>query len=79
MKRHYDSTLKRAILIARLAKQYYEPGNNAKCYAQVWRKVIYPRYGVHYDTFLRYLRLAKATDAPELPKEDRPIFDLLGV
>ena len=39
--RHYKSTYARVKLIKALTEQYYEPGNNAKCYKAVWKKYIY--------------------------------------
>ncbi len=51
-KRHYRSTIERARLIAELTQQHYEPGNNAKCYKQVWRNVVRKVYPMSYRTFL---------------------------
>ena len=47
----------RAKAIQEITNQYYEPENQAKCYRQVWRKYIYPQFGVGYVSFLRYLKV----------------------
>lgn len=54
-----DSTMARIKEIVEEAQSHYEPGNQAKCYAAVWRKHIYPRYRISYNTLLRYLAIAE--------------------
>lgn len=50
--KHHKSTLRRREELRRLAAELYEDGNQAKCYAAIWRSRIYPAYGVCYRTFL---------------------------
>jgi hypothetical protein len=38
-----------------LTDKYYEPENQAKSKKMVWRQYIYPRFGVCYNSYLRYL------------------------
>ena len=54
-----DSTMARMKEIVEDAQSHYEPGNQAKCYAAVWRNHIYPRYRISYNTLLRYLTIAE--------------------
>ena len=53
--RHHKSTLSRVALIKAITEQHYEPGNNRRCYKQVWRHYVFPKYGCCYRTFLNYL------------------------
>ncbi len=52
----------RAIAVKHIFEQYYEPERHDKCKKAVWKKVIYPRYGVCYDTFLTYLQVANRAE-----------------
>lgn len=49
---------KRAKAIQELTAKYYEPERQDRCYKQVWRKHIYPVFGICYNTFLRYMKTA---------------------
>lgn len=51
----------RAAIIQAIAAQHYQPERHDRCYKWVWKKFIYPRYGMCYMSFLRYLHL----DLPE--------------
>ena len=51
------NTLLRAKCIQNLARQYYEPGNNAKCYFRVWKVYVRPVYPMCYNTFLKYMKM----------------------
>ncbi len=62
-KKHYKSTLERVKLIKMLTDRYYERGNNARCYKEVWRKYINPIYPMCYRTYLNYLNI----DTPPAP------------
>ncbi len=53
---------RRAIAIKELAEQYYEPERHDRCWKAVWRRHIYPRYGICYDTFLTYLQEARKAE-----------------
>ena len=52
----------RARVIQEITKQYYEPENHAKCYKMVWKKYIYPRFGICYHSYLKYMKI----QAPEV-------------
>lgn len=54
---HYPSTHARARQARRLAAAHYEPGNQARCLKQVWRRWALPEMGISYRTFIRYLSL----------------------
>lgn len=56
----------RARAIQELAAQHYEPGRQDRCYKWVWKKHIFPVYGICYNTFLRYLKEGRKEDANQL-------------
>lgn len=68
--------LQRAKMIQELAAQYYEPENHGKCYKAVWKRHIFPQFGICYNTFLNYLKveikpgkaLKGKTDREHLPE-----------
>lgn len=45
----------RAEAIRQLTAQFYEPERHDRCYKWVWRRHIFPRYGICYNTYLTYL------------------------
>lgn len=51
----YKSTLCRIREVCEITREHYEVGNQSKCYKAVWRKHIFPRYGICYRTFLNYI------------------------
>lgn len=55
----------RAKVIQETTVQYYEPENHAKCYKMVWRTQIFPRFGIGYRAYLKYLKI-------EIKPEDKP-------
>lgn len=44
----------RARQIQAITAAHYEPENQAKCKKQVWKKYIYPQFGMCYETYLKY-------------------------
>ena len=46
----------RARMIRQITREYYEPENHSKCYKMVWKKYIYPRFGIGYRAYLNYLK-----------------------
>ena len=66
MKRHKNILL-RIQHVQELAAQHYEPGNQSKCYKQVWRHHVYPVYPMSYRTFLNYIN---EQIEPERPADD---------
>lgn len=56
----------RARLIQEITARYYEPENHSKCYKQVWKTQIYPRFGICYRTYLTY---CKANNPEKKDKE----------
>lgn len=51
--------IRRVAAIKNIAEQHYEPERHDKCWKAVWRRVIYPVYGISYHTFLSYMKVAK--------------------
>lgn len=49
--------LQRAKVIQEVTAQYYEPENHAKCYKVVWKRQIFPQFGIGYRAFLRYVKV----------------------
>lgn len=69
-KRH-KSTLTRAEKVKALTALHYEIGNQARCYKAVWRRWIYPEFGICYRTYLNMLGLV-----PEAYSDNQPtLFD----
>ena len=56
-RKYHKSTIERTKKIRQIAEQYYEAGNNARCYKAVWKKYVYPIYPMCYRTFLNYLNI----------------------
>lgn len=48
-----DTTSARAL--QELTAQHYEPERHDRCYKWVWRKYVYPQFGICYHSYLRYL------------------------
>ena len=46
---------KRAKALQELTAQHYEPERHDRCYKWVWRKFVYPQFGICYHSYLRYL------------------------
>ena len=46
---------RRARVIQEIVRQHYEPERQDRCKAAIWRRYIYPQFGVCYQSFLRYL------------------------
>ena len=74
-RKHYKSTLARVKAIRAITEQYYEPGNNSRCYKQVWRRNVYPIYGCCYRTYLNYLGIAVVQDRPEDDPRQQRLFE----
>lgn len=55
----------RARVIKSIADEYYEKENQAKCHKRVWRKYVYPRFGICYRSYLKYCKVT----IPEEMKE----------
>lgn len=51
----YISTKKRISEILEITNQYYEIGYQDKSYKAIWRKYIFPKYGICYATYLKYI------------------------
>lgn len=57
----------RARLFQEITSEHYERENHAKCYKQVWKKYVFPLYGIGYRSYLKYL---KVEVKPEPKQED---------
>lgn len=42
--------------VQQFALRYYEKGRHDKCFKQVWKKYVFPRFGINYNIFLRYMK-----------------------
>lgn len=74
-KKRHKSTLARAEKVKAVTALHYEAGNQAKCYAAVWRRWIEPEFGICYRTYLNLLGVDPET---EQQKESGPsLFDFL--
>jgi hypothetical protein len=50
-------------LVCKIVQEHYEPGDQSKCYHQVWKLYVNPIYPMCYRTMLRYI-------ATPLPNEE---------
>lgn len=71
-KRHHKNTILRMQKVREIVSLHYEAGNLAKCYKQVWRHYVYPKYPMCYRTFLSYLDLTDAELQSLLNEENAP-------
>ncbi len=66
----------RAEKIKAVTALHYEAGNQAKCYAAVWRRWIEPEFGICYRTYLNLLGVDPEKAGPR--QDDQPsLFDLI--
>ncbi|MDE5944543.1 MAG: hypothetical protein K2K83_02630 [Rikenella sp.] len=54
---------KRAKALQELTAQHYEPERHDRCYKWVWRKYVYPQFGICYHSYLRYLHTEVPAEA----------------
>ncbi len=54
---------------------HYEAGNQAKCYAAVWRRYIEPEFGICYRTYLNLLGEDPDTEECRRPDIHPTLFD----
>lgn len=52
----YNSTKARIEAIKKITAKHYEEGNLSKCRKSVWRRFIFPNFGICYATYLKYLK-----------------------
>lgn len=64
--------------ICEIAKEHYEPGDQSRCYRAVWRNFVYPRYRIHYRTFLEYVSvpISEINRILDEKKDDTPLNQL---
>lgn len=67
-KKRYNSTKKRMKAIIAIVEAEYQPGDQSRCYAAIWRRRILPEFGLCYKTFLSYLGVPPS----ELEEEPDP-------
>ncbi len=67
-KKRHKSTIIRAAKVRALTEAHYECGNQSRCYKAVWRRWIYPEFGLSYRTYLNLLGIAPEGEAmPVIP------------
>lgn len=69
-KKRYNSTKKRMKAIIAIVEAEYQPGDQSRCYAAIWRRRILPEFGICYKTFLSYLGVPPSEMEEEPEKED---------
>lgn len=76
----YDSTKARIERVVEIVKREYQAGDQRTMYKAIWRKFIYPEFGICYKTMLDYLkkkpseydRSKKGNETQRSRKPDRP-------
>lgn len=72
-KKRHKSTLARSEKLKALTALHYEPGNQARCYKAVWRRWVYPEFGICYRTYLSLIGIDPET---EQSRDEQPsLFD----
>lgn len=61
--KHHRNFIKRIRLVCQIVQEHYEPGDQSKCYYQIWKHYVNPIYPMCYRTMLRYI-------STPLPKEE---------
>ncbi len=69
-KKRYKSTKKRIKAVVEIVKAQYQPGDQSRCYAAIWRRSVWPVYGICYKTFLTYLGVPQSELADDPEPED---------
>lgn len=72
--KHHKSTLARVKAIRAITEQHYEAGNNRRCYKQVWRHYVFPKYGCCYRTYLNWLGIREPKEAKEEDSRQLTLF-----
>lgn len=65
----------RARRIQEITAEHYEPENHAKCYKMIWKKHIYPAFGMCYDTYLKYLKVEVKPETKQEDQRQLKLFD----
>lgn len=52
----YESTKERIRRVVEIVNREYEAGDQRKMYKNIWRRFIYPEFGICYKTMLDYLK-----------------------
>lgn len=71
-RKRYRSTIKRIKEILDIVNKEYEPGDQKRCYKAIWRNIVYPRYGICYDTFLTYIGVKPSELEEEQAENEDP-------
>ena len=69
-KKRYSSTKKRIKSVIAIVEAEYQPGDQSRCYAAIWRRRILPEFGICYKTFLSYLGVPPSELEEEPEKAD---------
>ena len=56
--------------IVAIVNEEYQPGDQSRCYKAIWRRRIWPEYGVCYNTFLSYLGVPPSELEEEQPENE---------
>lgn len=56
MARYHRNLSNRIRRVQQIAREHYEPGNQSRCYRQIWKQFVYPVYPMCYNTFLTYVK-----------------------
>lgn len=73
-RKHHESTIERVRMVRAITAQYYESGNQARCYKAVWRQHIFPKFKICYRTYLNYLGMPATI--PSFQSSQLSLFDV---
>lgn len=66
---------RRAMTIQEITRRYYEPERQDRCFAAVWRRYIYPAFGICYASYLRYLKATPPSDSDRPTQKQLSLFE----
>ncbi|WP_315334160.1 hypothetical protein [Porphyromonas endodontalis] len=53
----HENYLRHVEMVQQLVREYYEPGRQDRCLAEVWRRWVYPVYPMCYETLRRIMAI----------------------
>lgn len=65
--------IQRIRLVCKIVQEHYEPGDQSKCYYQVWKRYVNPVYPMCYRTMLRYISTPLPKEEPEEKQDTRQL------
>lgn len=70
----HENYLRHVEMVQQLVREYYEPGRQDRCLAEVWRRWVYPTYPMCYETLRRIMSVDLAQEQERMRvAQSRPV------